>query len=170
MTRHIEQQRLDLQRNVHHWATIVYSIKFCCYKYSEVHMKNRIIRLKDYFQNKVIISTLSHPLPWMLWFQQQMGSHHKGPATRKVCSCNDVFMNQRNIMPADVFTILLKTQIAKFMGPTWGAPRSCRHQMGPMLAPWALLSGNWFLFGGLRKVKFRCCSSLPLCMKTKVIK
>ena len=30
------------------------------------------------------------------------------------------------------------TQIAKFMGPTWGPPGSCRPQM---LAPWTLLSG-----------------------------
>ena len=45
------------------------------------------------------------------------------------------------------------TQIAKFMGPTWGPSGSCRPrmgpmlapcrpQMGPMLAPWTLLSGN----------------------------
>ena len=27
------------------------------------------------------------------------------------------------------------------MGPTWGPPGSCRPQMGPMLAPWILLSG-----------------------------
>ena len=27
------------------------------------------------------------------------------------------------------------TQIAKFMGPIWGPPGSCRPQMGPMLAP-----------------------------------
>ena len=33
------------------------------------------------------------------------------------------------------------TQITKFMGPTWGPPGSCRPQMGPMMAPWALLSG-----------------------------
>ena len=33
------------------------------------------------------------------------------------------------------------SQIAKFMGPTWGPPGSCRPQMGPMLAPWTLLSG-----------------------------
>ena len=35
------------------------------------------------------------------------------------------------------------SQIAKFMGPTWGPPGSCRPQMGPMLAPWTLLSGMW---------------------------
>ena len=34
------------------------------------------------------------------------------------------------------------TQIAKSMGPTWGPPGSCRPQMGPMLAPWTLLSGK----------------------------
>ena len=32
------------------------------------------------------------------------------------------------------------SQIAKFMGPTWGPPGSWRPQMGPMLAPWTLLS------------------------------
>ena len=32
------------------------------------------------------------------------------------------------------------SQITKFMGPTWGPPGSCRPQMGPMLAPWTLLS------------------------------
>ena len=33
------------------------------------------------------------------------------------------------------------SQIARFMGPTRGSPGSCRPQMGPMLAPWTLLSG-----------------------------
>ena len=32
-------------------------------------------------------------------------------------------------------------QIAKFMGSTWGPAEPCRPQMGPMLAPWTLLSG-----------------------------
>ena len=31
------------------------------------------------------------------------------------------------------------------MGPIWGPPGSCRPQMGPMLAPWTLLSGKWSL-------------------------
>ena len=36
-------------------------------------------------------------------------------------------------------------QVAKFMGPTWGPPGSCRPQMGPMLARWTLLSGRpWY--------------------------
>ena len=36
-----------------------------------------------------------------------------------------------------------RTQIAKFMGSTWGPPGSCRPQMGPMLTPWTLLSGKY---------------------------
>ena len=37
---------------------------------------------------------------------------------------------------------LMIPQIARFMGPTWGPPGSYRPQMGPMLAPWILLSGT----------------------------
>ena len=33
------------------------------------------------------------------------------------------------------------SRITKFVGPTWGPSGSCRPQMGPMLAPWTLLSG-----------------------------
>ena len=33
------------------------------------------------------------------------------------------------------------THIAKFMGPKWGPSGTSRPQMGPMLAPWTLLSG-----------------------------
>ena len=33
------------------------------------------------------------------------------------------------------------TQIARIMGPTWGLPGSCWPQVGPMHAPWTLLSG-----------------------------
>ena len=35
----------------------------------------------------------------------------------------------------------MDTQITKFMGLKLGPPGSCRPQMGPMLAPWTLLSG-----------------------------
>ena len=33
------------------------------------------------------------------------------------------------------------TQIVRFIWPTWDPPRSCRPQVGPMSAPWTLLSG-----------------------------
>ena len=35
----------------------------------------------------------------------------------------------------------IESQIARFMGPSWGPPGTCWPQMGPMLAPWTLLSG-----------------------------
>ena len=35
----------------------------------------------------------------------------------------------------------IQPQIAKFMGPTWGPSGADRTQVGPMLAPWTLLSG-----------------------------
>ena len=34
------------------------------------------------------------------------------------------------------------SQIARFMGPKWGPPWGDRTQVGPMLAPWTLLSVN----------------------------
>ena len=37
-------------------------------------------------------------------------------------------------------------QIAKFMRPTWGPSGLYRPQMGPMLAPWTLLSGAVSLY------------------------
>ena len=45
--------------------------------------------------------------------------------------------------PAQCADSDLQSQIAKFMGPTWGPHGSCRPQIGPMLAPWTLLSGLW---------------------------
>ena len=39
------------------------------------------------------------------------------------------------------------SQIAKFMGPTWGTPGSCRPQMGPMLLSGPVLeSRSWLAF------------------------
>ena len=37
------------------------------------------------------------------------------------------------------------SQIARFLEPIWGPPWAGRTQEGPMLAPWTLLSGIWYL-------------------------
>ena len=50
-----------------------------------------------------------------------------------------IFLSKHNIYPLREYL----PQIAKFMGPTWGPLGSCRPQMGPMLAPWTLLSGTF---------------------------
>ena len=55
----------------------------------------------------------------------------------------------------------------KLMGPTWGPPGSCRPQMGPILAPWTLLSGS--VRPALNPVKFLvpgCYIYLPTDMHT----
>ena len=57
-----------------------------------------------------------------------------------------------NIKP--VCNLCVTPQIARFMGPTWGPPGSCRPQMAPMLAPWILLSGTLSIFYG---DAWRCC-------------
>ena len=40
---------------------------------------------------------------------------------------------------------LISTLIARFMGSTWGSPGADRTQVGPMLAPWTLFSGQWLV-------------------------
>ena len=57
-------------------------------------------------------------LPYLWWWQQQQ-------AMATVRQCGHI--------------IIL---IVKFMGPTWGPSGSARTQVGPMSAPWTLLSGN----------------------------
>ena len=58
----------------------------------------------------------------------------------------------------------IHSQITKFMGPTWGPPGSCQPQMGPMLAPWILLSGMIWITtcteGASIHMNYNC--SLPL--------
>ena len=53
-----------------------------------------------------------------------------------------------------IVAIFMSSQIAKFMGPTWGPPGSWRPQMGPMLAPSTLLSGM------LHGIAILCCNML----------
>ena len=47
------------------------------------------------------------------------------------------------------------------MGPTWGPPGSCRPQMGPMLAPWTLLSGAIWKHVNLGNAE-KICSTVQL--------
>ena len=57
------------------------------------------------------------------------GSSHKGPVMRKAFPCHNI------VMSIDM------SLIARFMGPTWGPSGAYRTQVGPMMAPWTLLSG-----------------------------
>ena len=52
-----------------------------------------------------------------------------------------LFCLNLNMLHMQSLPTICDNQMARLMGPTWGPPGSCRPQMGPMLAPWTLLSG-----------------------------
>ena len=58
----------------------------------------------------------------------------------------------------------MQTLTARFMGPIWGPPGADRTQMGPMLAPWTLLSGklNWGEIIPNSTAMYFCCTLLLL--------
>ena len=47
----------------------------------------------------------------------------------------------KSLILIHLFTVAMASLIARFMGPTWGPSGADRTQVGPMLAPWTLLSG-----------------------------
>ena len=55
------------------------------------------------------------------------------------------------------------TLIARFMGPTWGPSGADRTQVGPMLAPWTLLSGYLFKTPHTSTVRVRYVLLVLLC-------
>ena len=55
------------------------------------------------------------------------------------------FMETRTTQENCVINICItRTLIARFIGQTWDPSRADRTQVGPMLAPWTLLSGECF--------------------------
>ena len=66
-------------------------------------------------------------------------NHRLMPSNKKNNGhCSSHFCLVLHFLTSDNIT---HTQIARFMWPIWGTPGPCRPQMGPMLAPWTLLSG-----------------------------
>ena len=55
--------------------------------------------------------------------------------------CSDMKWWEILIILQPPTAIFIMSQIARFMGPTWGPSGAGRTQVGPMLAPWTLLSG-----------------------------
>ena len=73
-----------------------------------------------------------------IWTYSLSGGHRKMPQVRRPSQFSQVsgMENFPNFQQWEC------PQIARFIGPTWGPPGSCRPQVGPMLAPWTLLSGS----------------------------
>ena len=72
----------------------------------------------------------------------------RGYVTHLICTLClvDFCSGECYIVSLYTYTLFRRTnwsQIAKSMGPTRGPPGFCRSQMGPMLAPWTMLSGYW---------------------------
>ena len=80
----------------------------------------------DYNSQWHIINTIDPNTKWFTWMIKWLYIWIVEDMWNKLCS-----LRVRH----------LQSQIAWFMGTAWGPPGSCRPQMGPMLAPWTLLSG-----------------------------
>ena len=73
---------------------------------------------------------------WSGWWWYNYSTRDFGPL------CGSLPQHKHDIQVLHMAcTTTNSSQIAKFMGPIWGPPGSCWPQMGPMLAPWTLLSG-----------------------------
>ena len=55
------------------------------------------------------------------------------------------------------------TLIARYMGPTWGPSGADRAQMGPMLAPWTLLSGKMSCWWPVQTSHGKIAAAKTLC-------
>ena len=69
-------------------------------------------------------------MPWPTFYLQVIISY-----------CSDFIPLMAPWLPFGSIKITMSSQIARFVGPTWGPPGSWRPQVGPTLSPWMLLSG-----------------------------
>ena len=92
-------------------------------------MGHRDKRVKN---NILQLNTKATVLYWIFLYWNIIPNVHLSLLRRKT---NDLKFN------VNMYDTSLISQIARFMEPTWGPSGSCRPQMGPILAPWILLSG-----------------------------
>ena len=74
-----------------------------------------------------------------VWISDWVNNRETGDLRRH--RANFVFIVMNYIISA----CWLISLIARFMGPTWGPSGADRTQVGPMLAPWTLLSGMIYM-------------------------
>ena len=125
------------------WSLLVPRIVVCVWHQSIIWTNAEI--LSTYFSGRLLeIKTIS--LKKSLW-----KCHFKIlPTILSRSQCVKSLLRYRVQFP---------TQIAMFMGPTWGPSGSCRSQMGPMMTSWTVLSGIPWYPGTCRVVvESRICS------------
>ena len=98
------------------------------------------------FPSHIIIFAVAKPTAWTLnhWNLAMFSDGATGSEiTDKDEFPNIVRVNSpfSKMGPACLQIMKVCTMIARFMGPTWGPSGTDRTQVGPMLAPWTLLSG-----------------------------
>ena len=108
-------------------------------------------------KNKPIYTTISNfVIEWCItmtskWVQWCLKSPALGLFTQpfihvqireNIMSIMESQITGKSDLSFNSFFWLITAQIARFMGPTWGPPESCRPQVGRKLAPWTLLSGK----------------------------
>ena len=75
---------------------------------------------------------------------------HNWPyGTSLTAPCNQWWKFRQIIFLIELVFSIEYALIARFMGPTWGPSGADRTLMGPMLAPWTLLSGSSQLYCSL---------------------
>ena len=89
-----------------------------------------------------------HPSSLCLYWMRFNWKYQRCRKTSKRQSYS-LWRNRGNCSLEGVVRLCCPSHIAKFMGPTWGLHGSCRTQMGPMWAPWTLLSGLSCLYENL---------------------
>ena len=81
----------------------------------------------------LILSTWKTSIPWSYMANTLTNDH----LTTQEAAGSRAMMEY----PALKTRMVIMSQITRFMGPTWGSSWADRTQVGPMLAPWTLLSG-----------------------------
>ena len=122
------------------WATWtllsgVFIVYIFCIWYIFMLIKNLDLNLKSYWvlklQNWMSVYIV---LKFVRWLSSN-ADETSAKCVKGEADCKHPF---HGIVSSHDFMISL---IARFLGPTWGPSGADRTQVGPMLAPWTLLSG-----------------------------
>ena len=79
---------------------------------------------------RVIVGKVVAPLLLMLWLTLHLQVI--------ISKCIEFVRLLASWLPFGSIKITMSSQIARFVGPTWGPPGSWRPQVGPTLSPWIL--------------------------------